>query len=233
MSKVIFMIEGKKIEIQCSNEDKMKDICLKLAIKINKNINNLYFLYDGNIINLELKYKEIINSINEMNILVYEREGIICPKCGENINIDVNDNNIEEKLIGIKDQIEIITNSNNISINKIISQLKNIIIIIDNILKEGKNNEIINNNKKENIDNVINGILDIELKDINKDIILYNSKEEIEVYINNEKINVINSEDNKKIYRFNKEGKYNLKLKFKNNMTNLRGFFMNVKKCSI
>ena len=129
MSKVIFIFEGKIVEIQCKNEDKMRDICIKLAIKIDKNINNLYFLYNGNIINLELKYKEIINSINinEMNILVYEKEGIICPKCGENINTDINDNDIEEKLIGIKDQIEIITNSNNISINKIISQLNNII----------------------------------------------------------------------------------------------------------
>ena len=58
MSKIIFTFEGNKIEMQCSNEDKMKDICIKLAIKIDKNINNLYFLYDGNIINLELKYKE-------------------------------------------------------------------------------------------------------------------------------------------------------------------------------
>ena len=39
MSKVIFIFEGKKIEIQCSKEDIMKDICIKLAIKIDKNIN--------------------------------------------------------------------------------------------------------------------------------------------------------------------------------------------------
>ena len=123
----------------------MKDTRIKLAIKIDKNINNLYFIYDGNIINLELKYKEIINSINinVMNILVYEREGIICPKCGENIIIDINKDNIEEKLIGIKDQIEIITTRNNISINKIIIQLKNIMILIDNILKEKKKKKLI------------------------------------------------------------------------------------------
>ena len=58
MSKVIFIFEGQRVEIQCKNEDKMRDICIKLAIKIDKNINNLYFLYDGKMINLELKYKK-------------------------------------------------------------------------------------------------------------------------------------------------------------------------------
>ena len=56
---------------------------------------------------------------------------------------------------------------------------------------------------------MIKGIIDIELNDINKDIILYKSKEEIDVYINNEKINTINGGD-KKIYKFNKEGRYEL-----------------------
>ena len=173
MSKVIFIFEGQRVEIQCKNEDRMRDICIKLAIKIDKNINNLYFLYDGKMINLELKYKEIINSINEMNILVYEKEGIICPKCGENINIDINEkeDEIKEKLIGIKDLIEILINSNNMSMNKIINQLKNIIIIIDNMLKENKRNEI-----KKIEDRMIKGIIDIELNDINKDIVLYKSK---------------------------------------------------------
>ena len=221
MSKVIFIFEGQRVEIQCKNEDRMRDICIKLAIKIDKNINNLYFLYDGKIINLELKYKEIINSINrnEMNILVYEKEGIICPKCGENININEKEDEIKEKLIGIKDLIEILINSNNMSMNKIINQLKNIIIIIDNMLKENKRNEI-----KKVEDRIIKGIIDIELNDINKDIVLYKSKEEIDVYINNEKINIINEGD-KKIYKFNKEGRYEFKLKFKNDITNLRGFF--------
>ena len=141
-----------------------------------------------------------------MNILVYEKEGIICPKCGENINIDINEkkDEIKEKLIGIKDLIEILINSNNI--NKIINQLKNIIIIIDNMLKENKRNEI---KVIENKENIIKGIIDIELNDINKEIILYKSKEEIDVYINNEKINIINVGD-KKIYKFNKEGRYEL-----------------------
>ena len=227
MPKVVFTFEGIRIEMQCMKEDKMRDICMKLGNKINKDINNLIFLYDGNIINTELKYKDIINSMSdEMNILVYEKEkeGIICPKCGECINIDNNNinNKIRDNLIGIKDQIEIINNSNNITINKIKSQLQNIIIVIDNMLKQIQNNDM---NNKKNIDNIITGIIDIQLNDINKDIILYKSIEEIDVYINNEKINLITKDNNKKIYKFNKEGKYNIKYQFKNTITNLKGFF--------
>ena len=114
-----------------------------------------------------------------MNILVYEREGIICPKCGENIIIDINKDNIEDKLIGIKDQIEIITTRNNISINKIIIQLKNIMILIDNILKEKKKIEVNNINNICKVGNLMKGIIDIEIKDISKEITLYNSEEEI------------------------------------------------------
>ena len=96
-------------------------------------------------------------------------------------------------------------------------------ILIDNMLQQIKKNEIINNNKK--IENIITGIIDIQLNDINKDIILYNSNEQIDVYINNQKKDLIKKDNNKYIYKFNKEGKYNIKYQFKNNITNLNGFF--------
>ena len=41
--------------------------------------------------------------------------------------------------------------------------------------------------------------------------------------------NVINKDDNKKIYKFNKKGKYEFKLKFKNNISNLNSFFEDCK----
>ena len=93
MSEVIFEYKGNKITIQCIKEERMRDICIKLKSKIDININNIYLLYNGNMINLELKYKEIINRIdndrNKMNILIYDKENeIICPNCGENININ-------------------------------------------------------------------------------------------------------------------------------------------------
>ena len=58
--KVIFTLEGVNMIILCKKEDKMKDICNKYSIKIDKNINSLIFLYGGNQLNLELRYEEII-----------------------------------------------------------------------------------------------------------------------------------------------------------------------------
>ena len=241
MAEVIFVYKGQKTIIQCLKEDKISDICLKFTSKINININNIIFLYNGKIINMELKYNEIANKIdnnsNIMNIIVYDKEnnGITYPYCGKNININIDDiinkliknnDNIKNILNGIKEQIKNIINLNNKEINNIIYQLRNIIYIIDNINEDmNKNNEEINkiNNIINNINNIkkniIEGIIDIKLEDINKDIILYNSKEDIDIYINNEEI--IN--ENK--YKFDKKDKYKFKLIFKNKISNLKGLF--------
>ena len=52
----------------------MKDICNKLSSKIEININLLYFIYNGNQINLQLTFREQANSLdnnrNQKNILV-------------------------------------------------------------------------------------------------------------------------------------------------------------------
>ena len=93
----------------------------------------------------------------------------------------------------------------------------------NNNLKELNTQKYINNNnlKDNNNKNIIEGIIDISIEDINKDIILYNSKEDIDIYINNEIL------INKNKYKFDKEGKYNFKLIFKNQITNLNGLFEN------
>ena len=48
MSKVIFNFGGIDVEMQCTKEEKMIDICQRYANKIDKNINSLMFLYGGN-----------------------------------------------------------------------------------------------------------------------------------------------------------------------------------------
>ena len=52
----------------------MKDICNKYAIKTEANLNSLIFLYGGNQINFEKKFKEQVNSLdcanNEMKVLI-------------------------------------------------------------------------------------------------------------------------------------------------------------------
>ena len=242
MSKVIFTYESKEIVIPCEREDKMRDICIKLGTKIEKDINNLYYLYNAQVLeNLDLKYKEIINVIdnnrNEMNILVFEKEneGIKCPNCGHKLIIDINnDNNIKDSLIDLKVHIQNIINSTNNDINNIIFQLKNINIIIDNIIQQfNKNNKeikIINHIPNQNINqninkNIIEGIININNNNINQDILLYNSKEKIDVYINNQKIN-----NNTNKYKFSNPGNYSFKYIFHNpTINNLNGFFSGCK----
>ena len=61
-AKVIFNFEGIDVEMQCSTEDKMKDICQKFATKVQKNISSLIFLYERSQIDFNLKVKEQANS---------------------------------------------------------------------------------------------------------------------------------------------------------------------------
>ena len=75
-ASVIFNFQGIDIQIQCSKEEKMKDICQKFATKIERNVNSLVFLYGGSNLNFQLSFKEQANIIdkerNKMNVLVYK-----------------------------------------------------------------------------------------------------------------------------------------------------------------
>ena len=97
------MNNGKNTTIQCNLNDKMKDIFNKFGRKVNKDINLLYFLYGGKILNEELTLEENINKddINKINIIVNdinkeeEKENIIkskeiiCPICKECIKMNI------------------------------------------------------------------------------------------------------------------------------------------------
>ena len=158
MSKanIIFILDNKEERIQCSQEDKMRDICIKYVTKINSNLNSLLFIYEGNQLNFDLKFKEQANSKdinnNEMKVFVYKKEddGLICPKCGEKIIFNKEElyplissnNKIKENIIKIKAQLENIINSKpQPTINLINNHLKNIDILLNTI-----NEDIINNN---------------------------------------------------------------------------------------
>ena len=92
-TKVIFELDGNNLIIQCSGQDKMKDICQKYATKIDKNIDSLLFLYEGNKINLELTFSNQANSIDrnngEMKILVNKKENnkSFSPNCMKDDNV--------------------------------------------------------------------------------------------------------------------------------------------------
>ena len=131
MSKIIFHFNGNEINIQCNLQEKMKDICKKLLSKISKDISKIYFIYDGNKINQDFTFFQQANEIdkkrNIMNVIVLKSDNkdennfdtkynevneIICPKCGENAQININ--NYIIKLFNCKNGHEI----NNLLLNE-------------------------------------------------------------------------------------------------------------------
>ena len=71
-ANAIFTFNGVDLSIQCTIDDKMKDICKKYSNKMNKEINSFLFLYGGNQVNFELAFKKQANyqdlKENKMNI---------------------------------------------------------------------------------------------------------------------------------------------------------------------
>lgn len=76
MSLAVFELNGTKISVQCTNNQKMKEIIQIFCSKAGINIANYIFIYNGNIVNMELSFENIANIIDkqrkQMNILVDE-----------------------------------------------------------------------------------------------------------------------------------------------------------------
>ena len=103
-----FTFEGEKKEIKCKKDEYIKDIFSNYCLKISKNIKDIFFLYKGNTIDIEdkeLKLKDINNTDNEIQILVFEssdpqvithiknnkkKNFIKCIQCGEMCVININ-----------------------------------------------------------------------------------------------------------------------------------------------
>ena len=168
-AKVIFTFNGNDLTIQCTIDDKMKDIYEKYSKKINKEMNSLLFLYLGNQVNFNLKFKEQANHLdlkeNKMNILVCENELVICLKCKHLIQLN---KKIIDTISGIKFQIDNIIKISESNIKN--TQLTNIIIILDKINEDIKNN---NEKIKKIIYSVIiiNIVILIRIKKILKKVI--------------------------------------------------------------
>ena len=222
-AKVTFIYDQNNMTIQCKKTDKMKEICERYSTKLGIGLKLLTFLYGGKQLDLELTLNETNPSDDETKILVMKNEldGLICPKCGENIIVNkesideiiINMNNIKETISGIKLMIDnLIKNS---VINEMNIQLKNINIVLKNVNEDiNTNNEKIKNLIKDNTfnnynenKNIIRSSIYINSNEINKDIVLFNTdiNNKIDVNINNQKVNVI-KDNNKWKYNFNKEG---------------------------
>ena len=101
MSKIIFNYQGTEIIIQCSIDKIMKDIFQEFSLKAEIDVNKIYFIYNGNIINEEIYFNQLINKEDRnrkiMNILVNDKsetiinenicqsKEIICPECKQRI----------------------------------------------------------------------------------------------------------------------------------------------------
>ena len=77
-ANVIFTLDGVNLKLYCNTEDKMKDICKNYLTKINKNMNSLMFLYEGNKVNFDLRFGDLASikdrNRHEMKILVNKNE---------------------------------------------------------------------------------------------------------------------------------------------------------------
>jgi len=99
MIKVEFQHNGIKNFIQAIEEEKMRQVCNKFSQKSQIDINSLYFMYSGNIINLDLSIAQLINKLDKerkiMSIIAIDHLNekgnksiitspiIICPICKE------------------------------------------------------------------------------------------------------------------------------------------------------
>ena len=114
MVEIEFIYNSKKTVIQCQENEIFKEIIKKYSKKIMKNVDNLFFLYNGLKIKEEYSFKELANNMDKENrkmaILVNDIESnqnndnikkskeIICPNCKGNIKIKFD--NYKIKLYG-------------------------------------------------------------------------------------------------------------------------------------
>jgi len=263
MAEIIFIYEENQVKMQCDKNKKMNEICHNLSNKINMNLNSLIFIYEGSQLNLNKRLNEITIE-NNIKILVFKRdnENEICSKCGKILNNKIIDNiislnnNINKALLGLKNQIENMINDliNKKDIMHICNQLKNVNILINNILNEDikkihndldkiKNNDYISN-IKENKNKLKNEIICIYNKQDNEINLLHDYNLNLDYYYLNEQeeksylegknnINGKNIEiyiNDKKInfdykYKSNEKGKIKVIFKFNKLLTNINHMF--------
>ena len=95
MSEIIFLYQSTESIIQCKKDDLMRDIFQKFEKSKNININDIYFIYNGQKVNYNNTFVQQANNEdiirNKMNILVYKNNNnniiksneVICPECKE------------------------------------------------------------------------------------------------------------------------------------------------------
>ena len=118
MEQVDFIYNGDNIKIICNLNEKMNEILNKFLLKVQIEKNSVIFLYEGKKIDEELSLEEIKGDKKDIKILVCKIEeiekrknviikskNVICPECGEDIRIKIE--NYKIRLYGCKNGHEI------------------------------------------------------------------------------------------------------------------------------
>jgi len=150
MVEVVFEFNGNSTIIQCQENQKLKEICDDFIFKSHLNENSINYIYRGLQLDKNVTFNEIANHIDQtfkrmyINVIINENEAkiksknIICPECGENIKMKIN--NYKINLFECKNKHII----NNILLNEFEkTQIINLMNIKCDICK--KNNKFINN----------------------------------------------------------------------------------------
>ena len=79
---VVFNYKDNKITIQCNSNDKMINICKKFSTKIDADVNSKIYIYNGNLLNLDLTYGQQIQNSNDPKeeIKVFDNTNLVTIK---------------------------------------------------------------------------------------------------------------------------------------------------------
>ena len=70
MAKVEFLYDGQKIDIYCNENDKFSNIIIKFSQKVQKNKDDLCFLYGGQVVNVNTTFNGLANSIDKKRKII-------------------------------------------------------------------------------------------------------------------------------------------------------------------
>ena len=96
MAKVEFLYDGQKIDIYCNENDKFNNIIIKYSQKVQKNKDDLCFLYGGQVVNVNTTFNGLANSIDKKRKII----SIIATNnyAGNNSNLILENKQLKEKL---------------------------------------------------------------------------------------------------------------------------------------
>ena len=67
---ITFNYEGTQTTLSCTNDEKMEDICNKLASMVKAKVNEICFLYGATPINKKLTFNQLVKSYDRDNNMV-------------------------------------------------------------------------------------------------------------------------------------------------------------------